>query len=143
MRISTNNLATHFFKASCQQKLGKALNALCPLKDQRWKVGGPREGSGGAVREGKCAATVGNKAYERGEGCVSSLFKGGGGAPIDAQSWQSSLGVIGLPVSSPEATSFIIPELVQTSMVDSGLTRGEAIATPKDKANHTSTRRAI
>jgi len=95
------------------------------------------------VREGKCAAAVGNNACERGEGCVSSLFKGGGGAPIVAQSGQSSLVVLGLPVSSPEATNFIIPEPVQTSMVESGLNRGEEMATPTDKANQTSTRRAI
>ena len=66
--------------------------ALCPLKDQRRKVGGPREGSGGAVRDAMCAATVGNKACERGEGCVSAVFNAGGGALMEAHKGQSKVG---------------------------------------------------
>jgi hypothetical protein len=95
------------------------------------------------VREAMCDATEGINAYERGEGCDSALFNAGGGALMVAHKGQSSFGVLGLPESSPVTTSFIMPEPVQTNIVDSGLTRGEAIATPKDKANHTITRRAI
>ena len=95
------------------------------------------------MRDAMCAATVGNNACERGEGCVSAVFNAGGGALMVAHKGQSSFGVLGLPESSPVTISFIMPEPVQTNIVDSGLTRGEAIATPNDKANHTSTRRVI
>ena len=143
MCIPAKYLGVRPCRASSQQKLGKALNALCPLKDQRWKVGGPREGSGGAVRDAMCAATEGNNACESGEGCDSAVFNAGGGALMVAHKGQSSFGMLGLPESSPVTTSFIMPELVQTNIVDSGLTRGEAMAIPTDKANQTNTKRAI
>ena len=130
-------------EAGCRQKLDEALNALSPLKNQRWSVGGPREGSGGAVRDAMCAATVGNKACERGEGCVSVVLNAGGGGAMVAHKGQSSFGELGFPVSSPVTTSFIMPDPVQTNIVDSGLTKGEAMAIPTDKANQTSTKRAI
>ena len=66
--------------------------ALCPLKDQVGKVGGPREGSGGAVRDAMCAATKGNNACERGDGCVSAVFNAGGGAHMVAHKGQSKVG---------------------------------------------------
>jgi hypothetical protein len=95
------------------------------------------------VREAMCAATEGNNACERGEGCVSAVFNAGGGAPMVAHKGQSSFGMLGLPESSPVTTSFIMPEPVQTNIVDSVLTRGEAMAIPTDKANQTNTKRAI
>ena len=60
-----------------------------------------------------------------------------------AHKGQSSFGMLGLPESSPVTTSFIMPEPVQTNIVDSGLTRGDDMAIPTDKANQTNTKRAI
>ena len=95
------------------------------------------------MRDAMCAATVGNKACERGEGCVSVVLNAGGGGAMVAHKGQSSFGMLGLPESSPVTTSFIMPEPVQTNIVDSGLTRGDAMAIPTDKANQTNTKRAI
>ena len=108
-------------RASCQQKLGKALNALRPLKDQRWKVGGPREGSGGAVRDAMCDATEGNNACERGEGCDSAVFNADGGAPMVAHKGQSKVGATEVELSSsPCTTNFILPVLVHTMSIALG-----------------------
>ena len=96
-------------------------NALCPLKDQRRKVGGPREGSGGAVRDAMCAATEGNNACERGEGCVSAVFNADGGAPMVAHKGQSKVGEAEVELSSsPCTTNFILPVLVHTMSIALG-----------------------
>jgi hypothetical protein len=44
---------------------------------------------------------------------------------------------------SPNATSLTAPALEHTSSITLGLTAGDAMATPSDNANHTSTRRVI
>ena len=98
-----------------------ALNALCPLKDQRRKVGGPREGSGGAVRDAMCAATEGNNAWERGEGCVSAVFNAEGGALMLAHKGQSKVDGAEVELSSsPCTTNFILPVLVHTISIALG-----------------------
>ena len=43
---------------------------------------------------------------------------------------------------SPDTTIFMPPAVVQTICVSVGFTMGDAMATPKNKANHTSTSRA-
>ena len=43
---------------------------------------------------------------------------------------------------APETTIFIPPEVVQTICVSVGFNMGDAMATPKNNANHTSTKRA-
>lgn len=45
--------------------------------------------------------------------------------------------------SSPEATIFMPPALEHTIWVSVGFKMGDAMATPMNSANHTSTRRAI
>jgi hypothetical protein len=45
--------------------------------------------------------------------------------------------------SSPETTIFMPPALEHTIWVSVGLKMGDAMATPMNNANHTSTRRAI
>ena len=45
------------------------------------------------------------------------------------------------PSPWPCTTSFMLPVLVQTKSMTCGLTTGEAMATPSDNANHTSTKR--
>ena len=98
-----------------------ALNALCPLKDQRRKVGGPREGSGGAVRDAMCAATEGNNACERGEGCVSAVFNAEGGALMLAHKGQSKVDGAEVELSSsPCTTNFMLPVLVHTMSIALG-----------------------
>jgi hypothetical protein len=44
--------------------------------------------------------------------------------------------------ASSEEISFMTPPVVHTNSMDAGDTHGEAMATPNDKANHTSTKRA-
>ncbi len=44
---------------------------------------------------------------------------------------------------SPNATSLTAPALEHTSSITLGFTAGDAMATPSDNANHTSTRRVI
>ena len=95
--------------------------ALCPLKDQVGKVGGPREGSGGAVRDAMCAATKGNNACERGDGCVSAVFNAGGGAHMVAHKGQSKVEEAEVELSSsPCTTNFILPVLVHTISIALG-----------------------
>jgi|GEM_PF-1798042 hypothetical protein len=119
-------------------------NALCPLKDHSRKVGGPREGIGGAVRDAMCAATVGNKACERGEACVSVVLNAGGGAQMMTHKGQSKVGDAKVELSSsPWWTNFMLPVLVHTMSMALGCTMGDAMARPTDKANHTSTKRMI
>jgi hypothetical protein len=50
---------------------------------------------------------------------------------------------LALAPSSPEATNFMPPALEHTIWVSVGFKMGEAMATPMNSANHTSTRRAI
>ena len=96
-------------------------NALYPLKDQKWKVGGPREGSGGAVREAMCAAAESNNACERGEGCVSAVFNAGGGALMLAHKGQSKVDEAKVePSSSPWRTNFMLPVLLHTISIALG-----------------------
>ena len=96
------------------------------------------------MRDAMCAATVGNKACERGEGCVSALFNAGGGAQVVAHKGQSKVDDAKVELSSsPCATNFMLPVLVHTMSMALGCTIGDAIATPTDKANHTSTKRMI
>jgi hypothetical protein len=107
-------------------------------------VGGPREGSGGAERDAMCAATEGNNACERGEGCVSVVLNAGGSAATVAHKGQSKVGEVESELStSPCKTSFMLPVLVHTISMALGCTKGDAMATPTDKANHTSMRRMM
>jgi hypothetical protein len=55
---------------------------------------------------------------------------------------QSSCPWLGAALSVPSnVTSLSMPPLVHTSSVALGATKEDAMATPKDKANHTSTKR--
>ena len=96
------------------------------------------------MRDAMCAATVGNKACERGEGCVSAVFNAGGGAQMVAHKGQSKVGDAKVELSSPPcATNFMLPVLVHTMSMTLGCTIGDAIATPNDKANQISTKRMM
>jgi len=88
-----------------------------------------------------CAAAVGNMAWARGDACVNVVLSAGGGALMDAHNGQSSVWLEAATSSSPGITNFMLPVLVQTRSMPCGLTTGDAIATPIDNANHTSTRR--
>ena len=60
---------------------------------------------------------------------------------MDAHREQSRVWLDAVASSSPCTTSFMLPVLVQTKSMPCGLTMGDAMATPTDNANHTSTRR--
>ena len=62
---------------------------------------------------------------------------------MDAHKGQSKVWLDAAVSSSPCTTSFMLPVLVQTKSMPCGLTSGDAMATPTDNANHTSTRRVI
>jgi hypothetical protein len=70
------------------------------------------------------------------------VFNATGGATSDAHKGQSSVWLEAAVLSSsPCTTSFMLPVLVHTKSMAWGLTMGDAMATPTDNANHTSTRR--
>ena len=115
-------------------------SAACSIKVQ--STGGPREGSGGAVVDAIWAAAVACRAWERGETGAACTELGAGGKATGMHKAQSIVPWLGTALSVPStATSLSMPPLVQTSSVDLGATKEDAIATPKDKANHTSTKR--
>ena len=96
------------------------------------------------MRDAMCAATVGNKACERGEGCVSAVINAGGGAQVVAHKGQSKVDDAKVELSSsPCATNFMLPVLVHTISMALGCTIGDAMATPTDKANQISTKRMM
>jgi len=96
------------------------------------------------VRDAMCAATEGNNACERGEGCVSVVLNADGGALTVAHKGQSKVGETEEELSSsPCTTNFMLPVLVHTMSIALGWTMGDAMATPTDKANHTSTKRMM
>ncbi len=105
--------------------------------------GGPRAGSGAAVRLAMVAAGIGCSAYDR--ACVGSnvLFNRGGGAMMLTHSGQSMLWLVTSVLPSAEMTmTFITPEPEQISCVACGLTIGEAMATPNDSTKPSNTQRA-
>ena len=97
------------------------------------------------MRDAMCAATWGNNACERGEACVSDVLMVDGGAMILAHRGQSKVDDADFAPSSssPCTTNFMLPVLVHTISMALGCTMGEAMATPTDKANHTSTKRMM
>ena len=73
------------------------------------------------MRDAMCAATVGNNACERGEGCVSAVFNAEGGALMPAHKGQSKVGEEEIePSLSPCTTNFMLPVLVQTMSIALG-----------------------
>jgi len=90
-----------------------------------------------------CAEATGCRAWARGEACVNAVLSAGGGAQIDAHKGQSSVRLEADASSSPCTTSFMAPVPVHTMSMPLGLITGDAMATPTDNANHTSTRRVI
>ena len=122
-------------------KLGSDLEPHARFKDQRKSAGGPRDGSGGAVMAAICAAAMGCTAWARGEGWVNVVLNSDGGAVMDVHKGQSIVLADAALSSSPCTTSFITPVPVHTMSTPLGLSTGDAMATPTDNANHTSTRR--
>ena len=106
-------------------------------------TGGPRGGSGAAVRAAMCAAGMGSRACASGCTSGSRVCDIGGGAPTCTHSGQSSvwLGMSCAP-SSVLTTSLTAPEPRQINSTGLGWTKGDATATPIDNTNHANTRRA-
>ena len=88
-----------------------------------------------------CAAASGCITWASGEGWVNVVLNSGGGAVKDVHKGQSIVLADAALSSSPCTTSFIMPVPVHTMSIPLGLSTGEAMATPTDNANHTSTRR--
>ena len=94
------------------------------------------------MAEAMCAAAIGCRAWDRGEGLTAGSPKGAGGKATLMHKGQSTLALLGWAVSpSSLTTSFMTPPLAQTMSIDLGDTNGEAMATPSAKANHPSTKR--
>ena len=106
-------------------------------------TGGPRGGSGAAVRAAMCAAGMGSRACASGCTSGSRVCNIGGGAPMCTHNGQSSvwLGMSCAP-SSVLTTSLTAPDPRQINSTGLGWTKGDATATPIDNTNHASTRRA-
>jgi len=65
-----------------------------------------------------------------------------GGASMMMHNGQSMVWADADASPSPNTTNLIAPALEHTNSMSLGFTTGDATATPNDKANHTSTRRA-
>ena len=92
---------------------------------------------------GKTSSTNGRD-IDCGEGCVSVVLKVGGNAVSVAHKGQSSLCPSAPSDSaSPNSTNCMPLALVHTNSMPFGFATGEAMATPSDNTNHTSTRRVI
>jgi len=107
-------------------------------------VGGPRAGRGGAVAEAIRAAAVACRAVAKGERFCKSAAGSGTGAKTDAHKGQSKPAATAtLPSPVSVSTSFIPPPAAQMTCMLPGLMSDEAIADPRNSANHASTRLAI
>ncbi len=125
-----------------RRKLASAKCTSLTRFNQR-KVGGPREGSGGAVRDAMCAALIGRSACESDEIFSKYAWGADGGTVMATHRGQSKLAEALKSELPSESTNFILPPDVQTICILPGLTMVEAIADPRNKANHTSTRRVM
>ena len=85
------------------------------------------------------AAAMGCSTWAKGDGCVKVVLNAGGGALMAVHKGQSKVRFA--TSSSPCTTSFIAPALEHTMSTPLGFTKGDAMATPTDNANHTSTKR--
>ena len=94
------------------------------------------------MAEAMCAAAMGCRAWDKGEGLTVAAATGAGGNAKLMHKGQSMLALAGW-ASSPSSltTHLMTPPLVHTMSMDLGDTSGEAMATPSDNANHTSTKR--
>ena len=94
------------------------------------------------MAEATCAAANGCSACAKGEGFTACWASGAGGKATDMHKGQSMLALVGSSSSPSSLTTHLMtPPLVHTMSMDLGDTSGEAMATPSDNANHTSTKR--
>jgi hypothetical protein len=131
-----------FINFSENQNIEYTKKSLEQATDEVQRMGGPRDGKGGAVAAAICAAAIGCNAWAKDEGLLNWLETGAGGIPNATHKTQSMLWAVESALSeSPEETTFIAPPVVHTSSMALGATRGDAMATPKDNTNHASTKR--
>jgi DNA-directed RNA polymerase subunit L len=112
-----------------------------PLKDEMLLRIGVQDNSEVTVRGAIAMAARGCKAWASGEGWVNVVLNSGGGAVMDVHKGQSIVLADAVLSSSPCTTSFITPVPVHTMSMPLGLSTSDAMATPTDNANNTSTRR--
>lgn len=122
--------------------MGQASGATALIVQE--KVGGPRAGNGAAARDAARAAGTLCSTWVGGRVGAADAPATGGGALVEAHSGQSSAWPLNapLPPSSVFTSNFIAPEAEQINSMACGLTMGDAIATPMDSTNHTSTKQA-
>ena len=90
------------------------------------------------------AAAIGCRACARGESFSKSTVSGGGGAVTEAHNGQSMLAeALSSPTSPDMSTNFIPPPAEQTICMLPGLMTVEAMADPRNSANHTNTSLAM
>jgi hypothetical protein len=107
-------------------------------------VGGPRDGSGGAVADAMRATAIGCRACARGEGFWKFVASSEGGAVTDAHRGQSMLDeALGCPSSPFVSTNFMPPPDTQIICTSPGLMIVVAMAEPKKNANQTNTSLAM
>jgi hypothetical protein len=107
------------------------------------RAGGPREGSGGAEASAVRDVAAQDATNSGGKERLMLTCAARGGAFMMTHSGQSMVWTEAVASPSPSATSLTAPALEHTSSITLGLTAGDAMATPSDNTNHTSTRRVI
>ena len=108
------------------------------------KTGGPREGSGGAVRARSKASGKACTIYARASGtCAKAATVGGGSAGMAwAHSGHSMLLLTGVASPSPCTTNFMMPMAEHTTSMVLGCSVAANNETPTNSTYQTSTRRA-
>jgi len=117
---------------------------LAQTSEEIQSAGGPRDGKGGAVADAICAAAMGCRACDKSEGLSKVVPRRADGSAANMHMAQSGIVWCWLSgLSSALGTNFIAPPVVHTNSMALGDTTGEAAASPIEKTNHTSMKRAI
>ena len=96
------------------------------------------------MTDAMCAAAMACRACARGERFSNRTVNGGGGAVMEAHSGQSMLAAaLSSPSSPVMSTIFMAPSAEQMICMLPGWIRVDAIAEPRNNANHTSTSLAM
>jgi hypothetical protein len=129
--------------SACDAPRPEAASRANELQKKRQESeGGPRAGMGAAVDAAMCAAAMGRTAWASGMSMGKSSVGVTGGAPASMHSGQSMWPAPSSCAPSSVCTMALTePVAEHTSSIACGCTTGEAMAAPRDSANHSSTQR--
>ena len=116
----------------------------CAAKVRQNRTGGARALSGAALRKGTTAGSGPGACVAAACAKVCGAGAAAGGASNAKHKTHSNAWVVAVAgLSSPDGTNLTAPEVEHTSTLACGLTTGAAIAAAMDRANQTSTQRAM